>query len=117
MFDMQQVIFILEELGNGGQPFQEACGLCYNIRHWPSRVGDYYIDMTWLKDYELIMKSWPKYSGDESYPVPHPELDPTTAYMTSTTSLWTGEYGENRREYARYLAAEFKKVLAAEKHE
>jgi hypothetical protein len=47
---------------------------------------------------EEMFKSWPLYSGNETFPVPHPEQDPEHAYLSTSGSIWDRdtEYGRNR---------------------
>ena len=55
--------------------------------------------------YRLIMEtmremfiSWPLYSGDDTFPVPHPEQDSDIAYLCAEGTIWDRdtEYGRNR---------------------
>ena len=68
--------------------FDEECGLCAN---------------TGLPDEFLheCAESWPEFSGDRDFPVPHPELSPDDAYFTQP--LYCGEYGEARKRYAWHI--------------
>lgn len=49
--------------------------------------------------FRFIAKMWPKYSGYETYPVPHPELPAAEAYY-QIRDIWDPEttYVKNRRE-------------------
>lgn len=85
-----------------GYIMMENIGICGNI------LCDY---IDWDVDNRLadelitaITLTWPKFSGDTSYPVPHPNYPgrPTEAYQ-QTNDLYVGEYGENRYQYFAYL--------------
>ena len=56
------------------------------------------------------VKSWKHFSGNTSFPVPHPKHHAVAAYGT-TLNKWIGRYGASRRSLARHLAREFKKLL------
>ena len=68
--------------------FDEECGLCAN---------------TGLRDEFLheCAESWPEFSGDHDFPVPHPEVRPYVAYFTQPLYMW--EYGETRKRYAQHI--------------
>ena len=57
-----------------------------------------------------LMQSWPKYSGNKTYPVPGPNgVEPEKAYDSIPNSLfWTSDhpYGALRLELFEYLIAE-----------
>ena len=58
--------------------------------------------------------TWPKYSGDIEYPVPHPELLPKIAYYkTRGEHMWDDEYGANRMELLDWLIEQLDKKLCA----
>lgn len=54
-------------------------------------------------------KTWPRYTGNRDYPVPHPHIDAETAYKARP--LWQGEYGDNRRELLAFLIGAVRKDL------
>ena len=47
---------------------------------------------------EEMFYIWPLYSGDPTFPVPHPEQDPDRAYLDTDGNIWdkNTEYGRNR---------------------
>ena len=54
---------------------------------------------------EATFKLWPKYSGEEVYPVPSP-LEGKTArqmYWSQGCDFWAGEYGQLRLELLDFL--------------
>lgn len=57
-----------------------------------------------------IFRTWPKFSGTLSYPVPstNPELS-AEACFHFTSDKWSGEYGQLRRELLDYLIEELSK--------
>ena len=93
----QLVINHLYKLGNNEiQPFNSASGLCNDIC-W---VFDAFIAQKLL----YYMLKWPKYSGNNLYPISHSILSPTDAY-NKLENLWdNNEYGNSRRELCLWLA-------------
>lgn len=93
----ERIIKYLEGLASGTiEPWDVEQGLCYSLEqeglHIP-KLGK-------------IIETWDKYSGDDDYPVPDPaeaEADPYLKYH-NTADIWTGEYGELRRELCQYIA-------------
>ena len=59
-----------------------------------------------------LMTEWPDGSGSRIYPVPHPKLSSRNAYY-SERDLWSGEYGENRRNLCRYLAKRLRESVGS----
>jgi len=52
-----------------------------------------------------LMQEWPRFSGNDEYPVPHPTLNPEEGYLTTRgIGMWSGEYGDNRRALCKWLA-------------
>jgi hypothetical protein len=86
----------LKALGNGTQaPVSKHCGICYDVK---TNFGYGVRDMT-----NDLMHQWPKYSGDDTYPVPHDKLNPHSAY--DLDDLWADDqYGDDRRELCLFLA-------------
>ena len=74
---------------------------------------------------EALMASWPKYSGDRGFPVPHtPECgyaSPRSAYYVARNArtLWdrSTEYGQLRWELLEYLDATLTSELEKEQQE
>jgi hypothetical protein len=90
----------LDSLGNGAPPLDSYIGICGYLR-----CGD--PELRKLAKY--LMTQWPKYSGVEAFPVPHPTLECSAAYLEGT-DLWEGEYGATRRELCLFLRDELSKV-------
>lgn len=79
-------------------------GICSHVlEHVP--IGQKKVYARMLRD---LMETWPKYSGNSYYPVPHPIHDPEYAYDYAWNARWdpTTEYGANRLELFEYLIAE-----------
>lgn len=57
-----------------------------------------------IRKMNSLFKHWPRFSGCFTFPVPHPELDSETAYMTTDFCFESNEYGDARRELALFLA-------------
>ena len=103
---LELVIPELEKLGKPASvPLDVYFGVCQHIQ---DVCG---IELPDCVNYYAISRAWSKHSGSESYPVPHPTLRLAGFAFNTTQNLWIDEYGENRREYARYLAQEFTKLL------
>ena len=49
-----------------------------------------------------LIKAWPKFSGNATFPIPHPHMDPRAAFI-ATDDMWAGTYGENRLEAVNWL--------------
>lgn len=75
-----------EELGEYVDP-----GLCVKLKEHVDLIRPYF-------------RSWAKYSGRVTYPVPHPTID-NYGVAYDTENRWgEDEYGDNRRDLARHLA-------------
>lgn len=83
-------------------------GICTNME-WHTMnvqgVNDY--GLLWImREY---YKEWPEYTGDELFPVPHPELECFDAYVHAEEGKWNGQYGDSRRRLLDFLIAELQK--------
>lgn len=88
-------------LGNGLlAPRNKEYGLCAELE---SRF-DIIID-NW------IFSDWPKFSGNHSFPVPHPDYEGSEyayCYLVED-NMWTNdEYGDSRRQLCIWLSNEIK---------
>lgn len=94
IFD-QRLASLLHELAI--KDFEPEPPLLYDIR-------EFYVERI-----SSVMQQWPKYSGDMKYPVPSTEdlLGPRHMYINSK-NLWTGEYGDLRKELLDFLIERFK---------
>ena len=63
-----------------------------------------------------ILEKWSKYTGNNCYPVPDPELSPAKAF-TKTMNLWdrSTKYGRNRWELVNFLIEELSKDVKSNK--
>lgn len=53
-----------------------------------------------------VAREWPRHSGDDTYPVPHPWMEAEEGF-DSCGALWAGvDYGGSRRELLDYLIEE-----------
>lgn len=87
---------------------QEQVGICNQVKcSWSQLI---------LTTYFI---KWPKFSGSTVFPVPCPELSSKgiakarDRYITvkHTGDMWTGEYGELRKELLDFLIIEITKDL------
>ena len=99
--ELLRVIDILESWAEDQlSPIDKFSGICSNLGLPPELP---------MADWEALVfeaaKTWPEYSGDQFYPVPHPGLLPETAYTAKwEVEKWSGEYGESRRRLCRHTA-------------
>ena len=98
---LESIVEILEAWA-GGQlippiPYE---GICYNLRlQFPAYPSDI------MGLVPSAVQSWPEFSGNMHYPVPHPGLPPETAYTEKRkVEKWSGEYGESRRRLCQHCA-------------
>lgn len=96
---------ILKKLGKkDGTPRSKKVGLC---QHFANKA---LFSLKDLPNYDNIVRKWQHFSGNLVFPIPHKCEKPHLAYLR-LSDLWTGEYGEMRRKFARYLAREYQKML------
>lgn len=99
----KEIVNYLRELGREEREVPEvARGICGNL----------------LDEYEYEVRSsvfamWPKFSGDRRFPVPSTDSSLTAEQMFSVFSdaedLWTGEYGQLRKDLCLWLADYYEK--------
>ena len=96
-----RVIELLESWAEAQlQPPDKWSGICVNLARLPELFP---------ADWEALVaeaaKTWPEWSGDPRYPVPHPDLLPEAAYTAKwEVPKWSGEYGESRRRLCQHVA-------------
>ena len=93
------------ELPNG-YCLNPRAGLCYNLEI-ASHVYEMENELN-LDDLYAVWKHWPKYSGWETYPVPHPKF--SEDYAFDFIDKWTGEYGSTRIELLDFIITELTKI-------
>ena len=75
-------------------------GICFNLAWLPELFS-----IEWEALVTEAAKTWPEYSGNPRYPVPHPDLLPESAYTAKwEVPKWSGEYGESRRRLCQHVA-------------
>lgn len=70
---------------------------------------------------KIVQVEWPKYSGNELYPVPHPfskwlPFDPKELAFrryVAKKPMWTGSYGKLRKEFLDFLIARIDSSIEA----
>ena len=100
----QQLIAALRRVAAGDlsdiEPHMRDQGLCRCLLAGNWSGGPFYA--------RQVFQQWPKYSGDPTYPVPCPygQRNPIDAYShgVRTDSMYTGPYGELRKELAAFIA-------------
>lgn len=99
----KRLIRLLEDIGNEIViPARPMFGLCFFIKK---------IDRSSIERCTRLMAEWPEGTGSIDYPVPHPEMDSREAYEDAyVIDMYQGQYGQNRRDLALYLAEELEKL-------
>jgi hypothetical protein len=88
----QEVVALLLDIKVDG-PMYSSNGICDQLtKTLPFPYGII------LRVLEPCFYSWPLYSGDQTFPVPHPTKSPENAYLDTKGNLWdkNTEYGRNR---------------------
>ena len=97
--ELKKVVDLLESWEDGQVlPMNDLYGICSNL---------FLRDVTtrWEGLVAVAAESWPEFSGDKYYPVPHPDLLPESAYTAILeVPKWTGEYGAARRRLCQHIA-------------
>ena len=99
--ELFRVIELLESWAEDQLPPPDKWfGICVNLALVPGLS---------VADWEALVaeaaKTWPEFSGDPRFPVPHPDLLPESAYTAKwEVEKWDGEYGESRRRLCQHVA-------------
>ena len=81
-------------------PIDKFSGICINLAQLPGLSME-----SWGELVFVAAKTWPEYSGNQFYPVAHPDLLPESAYTAQLeVPKWTGEYGAARRRLCQHVA-------------
>lgn len=96
-------------------PFWDAHGICDNLKesdqYTSVSLDDDLIEM-WEDTLTKLMITWPKFSGNECFPVPSPDLEESSQEVYRRThDEWSGEYGALRYELLDFLIDELTKVV------
>lgn len=86
--------------------FRKGFGLCYNCYN-KTRI----IYNSWIQE---MAKSYRGYSGTPEYPIKLKGRGPAEVYG-SKDNLYTGQYGRNRKNFAKYLVRTAKAQLKGNK--
>ena len=94
----QEVIEFLEGLAEGSIPLV-GYGVCYNL----------YKEFcyTFERLPEFFCSGWSEWSGDKTFPVPHPDYEAQYGFYSSREH-WKGEYGASRKRFCLYLVEQLK---------
>ena len=102
----QTLLAALLSIHNDPYPFT---GICSQVEEFTK--DDSHEDRTQMQEllYELF-ESWPKYSGQRDYPIPHPDPQhlPQEAYISNSQYHWdrTTPYGVLRWELLEFCIAQ-----------
>ena len=87
----------LRKLGNNKiNPTVPGMGICCEIE---LKYGT-----KTLKQVKLLFRQWPEFSGRKVFPVPHPTLGPSVAFLTQNPLWGNDEYGDARRRLCKFIA-------------
>lgn len=93
-------------------------GICDNVRFKTFEIyHNYTLDEELGAELDRLMALWPKFSGSVVFPVVHPtEPSPVKAYDLAKVcgELWSGEYGELRKELLQFCIDTLTKELENE---
>ena len=99
---LESIAEILESWAEGQLlPPEQGFGICGNLMWIPGRPSE--------GEEELVARaaqSWPEFSGNVDYPVPHEHVSPETAYTaTFDVPKWGDDaYGQARRRLCQHVA-------------
>lgn len=91
------------EVNSGEHDITHYKGLCYYIRYHPITM-QHGLANDLLDHFDLITASWPKFSGDDMYPIGN--YDSSYAMFTkhvNEPTMITGIYGQLRMELVNYI--------------
>lgn len=108
VYEAYRLVRFLRSLATPGKkPGAPGAGLCLNL-------FGYLLSRKVCIDEKAFVRaaaeSWPEYSGDPTFPVPHPSLSARYAYIR-TRDMWAGEYGDTRRRFCAHVADELRAAL------
>lgn len=82
-------------------PEHTAVGICCAIRSGTGLQGNTERER---KEFDRIIKEWPLFSGNCTYPVPHPDISCPERAFNCQMHIWGDDgYGRNRRALLDYL--------------
>ena len=100
---LREILIAIRENG----PSRNGNGICGNVEDAMPDLppDDFYRAINLL---DKAIQRWPKHSGNDAFPVPHPTLHPVLAY--NSRALWdkTTPYGQARWELLEFLIEELK---------
>lgn len=117
--DLEGLANYFHGLADGSiEPFSKRSGICDNI----STLIEDYISTEFMDEWDEILyiddyySKWIYFSGDIYYPVPDPMsmLTPKEAYSTMKETMWTGAYGNLRKDLCLHIAKEIEKLIPVE---
>lgn len=102
-------------------PFNEMSGICHQVDELFERgiieeglSESLYIGGAFL---DQCFESWDNFSGESAYPVPSIDQDFITAgdmfdsIIDDEGNMWTGAYGDLRKDLCRHIAKEIEKLI------
>jgi len=102
--DFKNVIEHLQGLVSGKvKPKDPMLGVCNEFNDF---VGHSKVTLM----YPSMFLTWDNHSGDNTYPVPHPD-GAKEGFLNTKKSLWKGQQGELRKDLCKHLVKCFKEEL------
>ena len=97
---LESIAEILESWAEGQLDPPLCGGICFNLQ----LQFQYCCDM--MKLVPTAAQSWPEFSGNVNYPVPHEHVSPESAYSaTFDIPKWGNDaYGQARRRLCQHIA-------------
>lgn len=91
---LHEALVQLNKMVEEGEAPAPELGICDNVKYI---AGENFSD-----EIADISSEWPEYSGNITFPVPHPTLSPRDGYI-KMRKHWTGKYGAARRRFLDFL--------------
>ena len=94
--------------------FDEGCGICSNLSDEVNRRVEEEVHYNSRQIMKQAFYTWPKFSGDEHYPIDDPRGIETAHNVYVQLPKWTGEYGALRFELLDHVIDFLKKEIEKE---
>lgn len=99
----QEMVDWFRSIAKGGPVEDITSGLCTNFDRFRFFDGGCCSLHLVMEVNEIVFSDLEGYSGNPCFPVAHPDRNPCSGYFRCP-NLYVGEYGNNRRALAGWLA-------------